>query len=384
MFLSSSFLNDFFHVQSLKLLSLPDLLDNKTIITMTKRLIFLVLALISMSFGVNKAQNQYKMGLVGFYNLENLFDTINDPNIDDEEFLPEGKNRWNTEKYNTKLHNLAYAISTIGTDKSEGQFYTPDGIAVLGVSEMENRRVLEDLVAQPEIKDRNYQIVHYDSPDRRGVDVALLYNPKYFTVKNSKSYHLYVPDRPDFVTRDQLVVTGTFDDEEMSFIVMHWPSRYGGEKRSLPGRLAAADLCRHIADSIINENPNAKIVMMGDFNDYPTNKSIIEGLRAKGSVKDLKEGDFFNPMYDLHKKGIGTNYYRDVKGVLDQTIITQSLLKTDFSTYQMLKPVVHAKSFLMQHEGRYNGYPWRTFGSGVWLGGYSDHFPVYIILLKKI
>lgn len=351
---------------------------------MTKRLIFLALALISMSFGVNKAQNQYKMGLIGFYNLENLFDTINDPNIDDEEFLPEGKNRWNTEKYNTKLHNLAYAISTIGTDKSEGQFYTPDGIAVLGVSEMENRRVLEDLVAQPEIKDRNYQIIHYESPDRRGVDVALLYNPKYFTVKNSKSYHLHVPDRPDFVTRDQLVVTGTFDDEEMSFIVMHWPSRYGGEKRSLPGRLAAAALCRHIADSIINENPNAKIVMMGDFNDYPTNKSIIEGLRAKGSVKDLKEGDFFNPMYDLHKKGIGTNYYRDVKGVLDQTIITQSLLKTDFSTYQMLKPVVHAKSFLMQHEGRYNGYPWRTFGSGVWLGGYSDHFPVYIILLKKI
>ena len=191
------------------------------------------------------AQQQYKMGLVGFYNLENLYDTINDPHKNDEEFLPQGKNAWNTEKYLTKLHNMAYAISTIGTDKND-KFYSPDGIMVLGVSEIENRTVLEDLVAQPEIASRNYQIVHYDSPDRRGVDVALLYNPKYFKVTNHKSYRLVVPDQPNFISRDQLVVTGIFDDEEMSFIVMHWPSRYGGEKRSLPGRMAAANLCRRL------------------------------------------------------------------------------------------------------------------------------------------
>ena len=168
---------------------------------------------------------------------------------------------------------------------------------------------------------------------------------------------------------------------------MHWPSRYGGEKRSLPGRMAAANLCRHIADSILAEKPNAKIVMMGDYNDYPTNKSIIEGLRAKGRVEDMEEGDFFNPMWKMHKNGEGTNYYRDVKGVLDQCIITPALLKDEndpFATYQMFKPLVHSKEFLKQHDGRYNGYPWRSFAGGVWLAGYSDHFPVYLILLKKI
>ena len=322
-------------------------------------------------------QQSYKIGLVGFYNLENLFDTIDDPNINDEEFLPQGANQWNTEKYLNKLHNMAYAISTIGTD------WSPDGLAILGVSEIENRTVLEDLVIQPEIKDRNYQIVHYDSPDRRGVDVGLLYNPKYFKLVSSKSYRTIVPDQPDFITRDQLLVSGLFDGEMMHFIVMHWPSRYGGEKRSLPGRIAAAELCRHIADSILREDQNAKIIMMGDYNDYPDNKSITNYLRASGNMNDLRDGEFFNPMYDLHKKGYGTNYYRDVPGVLDQTILTPGLLPTDYETYQFKNAKVHNKEFLKQHGGRYNGYPFRTFAGGVWMGGYSDHFPVYVILLKK-
>lgn len=272
---------------------------------------------------------------------------------------------------------MAYSISTIGTD------ITPDGVAVLGLSEMENRTVLEDLVAQPEIKDRNYQIVHYDSPDRRGVDVGLIYNPKYFKVTSTKSYRTIVPGQPDFITRDQLLVSGLFDGEMMHFIVMHWPSRYGGEKRSMPGRIAAAELCRHIADSIMREDQNAKIIMMGDFNDYPTNKSITEYLRTSGNMNDLRDGEFYNPMYELHKKGIGTNYYHDVPGVLDQTILTPGLLPTDYSTYQFKNAKVHNKEYLKQHGGRYNGYPFRTFGSGVWMGGYSDHFPVYVILLKK-
>lgn len=328
----------------------------------------------------------YKLGLVGFYNIENLFDTIDDPHKRDEEFLPDGKNAWNTEKYNRKLHNIAYAISTIGTCDDD-KIKSPDGLAVLGLSEMENITVLQDLVKQPEIADRNYQIIHYDSPDRRGVDVALLYNPKYFKVTNVKKYRFVCPGQPNFVSRDQLVVTGLFDDEEMSFIVMHWPSRYGGEKRSLPGRIAAAELCRHITDSILNEKHDAKVIMMGDYNDYPTNKSITDYLRAKGKVSEMGEGDYFNPMWKMHQNGEGTSYYRDVKGVLDQMVITPALLKDEnnpFATYQMLKPVVHSKEFLKQHGGRYNGYPNRTFAGGVWLGGYSDHFPVYLILLKKI
>lgn len=331
------------------------------------------------SLGLYAQEKQaYKVGLVGFYNLENLFDTINDPNTNDGEFTPGGANQWSTEKYLAKLHNMAEAISTIGTD------WSPDGVAVLGVSEIENRIVLEDLVAQPEIKDRNYQIVHYDSPDRRGVDVGLIYNPKYFKLTSSKSYPTVVPGDPEFFTRDQLLVSGLFDGEPMHFIVMHWPSRAGGEKRSMPGRVAAATLCRSIADSILRQDQNAKIIMMGDFNDYPDNRSVTEYLRASGNMNDLRDGEFYNPMYDLHKKGYGTNYYRDAPGVLDQTIITPGLLPTDYSSYQFKSAKVHNKEFLKQHGGKYNGYPFRTFGSGVWMGGYSDHFPVYVILLKKV
>ena len=342
-------------------------------------MLFVLFAMMILPAGLLRAQNTqaFKVGLVGFYNLENLYDTIDDPNKNDEEFLPNGSNQWNTEKYTTKLHNMAYCISTIGTD------ITPDGLAILGVSEIENRTVLEDLVAQPEIANRNYQIVHYDSPDRRGVDVALMYNPKYFKPISSKSYRTIVPGQPEFITRDQLLVSGLFDGEMMHFIVMHWPSRYGGEKRSMPGRIAAAELCRHIADSIMREDQNAKIVMMGDYNDYPTNKSITEYLRTSGNMNDLRDGEFYNPMYDLHKNGIGTNFYHDVPGVLDQTIITPGLLPTDYSTYQFKVAKVHNKEFLKQHGGRYNGYPFRSFAGGVWMGGYSDHFPVYIVLLKK-
>ena len=349
-------------------------------LSMNKHFAF-ILALLAFCLGssnLNAQEKQaYKVGLVGFYNLENLFDTIDDPLKLDEEFLPQGANQWNTEKYLTKLHTMAYAISTIGTD------WSPDGVAVLGMSEMENRQVLEDLVAQPELADRHYQVVHYDSPDRRGVDVGLIYNPKYFKLISSKSYRTVVPNDPEFITRDQLLVSGLFDGEMMHFIVMHWPSRFGGEKRSLPGRVAAAELCRHIADSIMREDQNAKIIMMGDFNDYPDNKSITKYLRASGDMHDLRDGEFYNPMYELHKKGYGTNYYRDVPGVLDQTILTPGLLPTDYSTYQFKNAKVHNKEFLKQHGGRYNGYPFRTFGAGVWMGGYSDHFPVYVILLKK-
>ena len=356
-----------------------------------KRVIAFLVAVLAWSLGTGtvSAQDQqhYKVGLVGFYNLENLFDTIDDPNKQDEEFLPEGVNQWNTEKYLSKLHNMAYAISTIGTD------YSDDGLAVLGVSEIENRKVLEDLVKQPEIKDRNYQIVHYDSPDRRGVDVALLYNPKYFKVTGTKSFPtvVYVNNNDGtrvvdtgFITRDQLLVSGIFDGEPMHFIVMHWPSRYGGEKRSLPGRVSAANRCRQTTDSLLADNPNAKVIMMGDFNDYPTNKSITKYLKATGDMKKMKDGEFFNPMYELHRKGYGTNYYNDVPGVLDQTIMTRALLPTGYDTYQFKAAKVHSKEFLKQHGGRYNGFPFRTFGSGVWMDGYSDHFPVYLILLKKV
>jgi hypothetical protein len=186
-----------------------------------------------------------------------------------------------------------------------------------------------------------------------------------------------------FRTRDQLVVTGLIDGEEIHLIVNHWPSRSGGEKESRPKRNAAGSLSRQIVDSLLQLNPNAKIIVMGDLNDDPINPSVKEFLRAKGKEEELEPGDLFNPMYKLYKEGIGSLAYRDSWNLFDQVIVSQGLLGADKSTFKYYKAKVFNKSFLLQKEGPYAGYPLRTFGGGVYLGGYSDHFPVYVFLIKK-
>ncbi len=334
--------------------------------------------LTSQLFNFASAQEkQFKVGCIAFYNLENLYDTINDPLTNDEEFTPEGAARWNSHKYWHKIGRMAEAIQGIGLD------FSPDGPAILGVAEVENREVLEDLARQPLIASRNYQIIHYHSPDRRGVDVALLYQPKYFKTVNHKSYTLRVDGMPDFRTRDQLVVSGDFDGERIHIVINHWPSRRGGEKRSMPLRMAAATLTRHIVDSLLSHDPQSKIVVMGDLNDNPTNKSLTEGLRAKGNQKDLKPGDLFNPMYALYQKGIGSNAWRDTWSLFDQIIISQAWLGEDFSSYRFRTARVHNKVELTQRSGRFKGYPWRTYVGGEFMGGYSDHFPSYIVIIKE-
>ncbi len=341
----------------------------------TSLLLLFILSTSLSSF--SQSEKEYKVVCVGYYNLENLFDTILNPELlFAEEFTPEGSSHWTSERYHEKLDHMSYVISKIATD------VTPDGVALLGVSEIENRGVLEDLVKEDAIKDRNYQIVHYDTPDRRGIDVALLYNPKYFKVTNWKAHPLTFPDNPDYKTRSQLVVTGLLDGEEVSIIVNHWPSRRGGEKKSRPKRNAAGDLSRHIVDSLLAINKDAKIMLMGDLNDDPVNPSVLEHLRAKGKESQLTDGDMFNPMWKLYKEGIGSLAYRDKWNLFDQIIISQGLLGND-STYKFYKARVFNKPFLKQKEGRYKGYPWRTFAGGVYIGGYSDHFPVYIMLIKE-
>jgi len=326
----------------------------------------------------SQEKKSLKVVSIGFYNLENLFDTINDvENMISEEFTPDGRKKWTTERYHEKLHNMAFVISKIATD------VTPDGVAILGVSEIENRGVLEDLVEDPQIKDRNYKIAHYDSPDRRGVDVGLLYQPKYFAVTSTNSHTFNMGDT-SFRTRDQLVVTGILDEEEIHVIVNHWPSRSGGEKKSRPKRNAAADLSRHIVDSLFTLNKEAKIFVMGDFNDDPINPSVKDHLRTKGKENDLEEGDLFNPYFKLYRDGIGTLAYRDTWNLFDMVIISQSLLGEDKSNYKFYKAKVFNKNYLKQKDGAYAGYPWRTFAGGVYKAGYSDHFAAYIYLIKEI
>lgn len=335
------------------------------------------------------AQNKnYSIHTVSFYNLENLFDTIRDEKIFDEEWTPKGTRNWDTKKYNQKLKNLSRVISEIGTAENTKM------PTIMCVSELENRGVLEDLVAQPALKPADYGIVHYDSPDRRGIDVALLYQKKHFTPTNTQSIPLYIYDTSDpktkdwndgkgkrIYTRDQLVVTGLLDGEEFHFIVSHWPSRSGGEKKSSPNREAAAALNRKIIDSLYQINPNAKIITVGDFNDGPYNKSVMESLGAKGKRDQVKAKGLFNPMWQMFQDGQGTIAYRDAWDIFDQMVISEPLLQKDYSTYRYWKTAVFKKPYMIQESGQYKGYPLRNQTSGE--PGFSDHFPVYIYLIKE-
>jgi hypothetical protein len=323
-------------------------------------------------------QQQYKVLAIGFYNLENLYDTINQPNVNDEEYTPEGARGYTGEIFKDKLSKLSDVISIMGTD------YTPDGMAILGVAEVENRSVLEALVKEPKLAGRNYGIVHYDSPDLRGVDVGLLYNPKYF--RETYSEALFVPLKGDegkgYFTRDVLYVEGYLIDEKVHIFVNHWPSRRGGEEASAPGRALAASIAKHKIDSVLSLNPDAKIVLMGDLNDDPISPSVAKVLGAKGKKEEVKTGGLYNPWVEFYKKGIGTLAYQDAWGLFDQIIISSGWLNKEQKGYHYYKAGIFNREFMVQKTGKYKGYPMRTYDGNRYVGGYSDHFPTYIIFVK--
>lgn len=330
---------------------------------------------------LSSQEDKFKAVSVGFYNLENLFDFERDTTIRDSEFTPWGKRAWTEEKYNEKLANMAYVIGQMGID------VTPAGVSLLGVCEIENKRVLEDLVKQPAIKDRNYQIVHRDSPDRRGIDVGMIYNPLHFTFLEveMENMNFVFPDGDTLRSREIMHVTGILDGDTTHVLVNHWPSRGGGEKRSAPRRNKAAEKVKEIVNRLKAKNPNVKVMVMGDFNDDPTSKSIKSILQAKGRAKDVKSTDvMFNPMYDPYRRGLGSNAYRDNWSLFDQIIISPGLLNKEIGGYFYYKAQIFNKKFLIQRTGQYKGYPFRTFSGDKYQAGYSDHFPVIVYLVKKV
>ena len=217
------------------------------------------------------AQKPYK---VVFYNFENLFDTIHDPGVLDEEFTPEGPKKWNSAKYTRKIGNLERVLFDIAAEDK-------DYPVVIGVSEIENRSVMEDVIAQPKLVPGNYRIVHYDSPDARGVDVAFYYRPDVFKLEGSAAIPFKMPELPNFRTRDFVTMWGTIDSEPFFFLVSHWPSRLGGKEASAPKRLAAAKQVKHIVDSVTAANPATKVVVMGDLNDDATMTASSRGCAPR-------------------------------------------------------------------------------------------------------
>jgi hypothetical protein len=341
-------------------------------------LIFIVLTFPSL---YSQEKKEYKVNTIAFYNLENLFDTEDDPLTFDDDRTPDGKDHWTEEIYQDKLKNMAKVISEIGA-KVAGN--TP---AIIGVSEIENRKVLEDLVNQEPLLKKDYGIIQFDSPDRRGIDVALLYRKKLFTPINYKAHELIIYDNNDptkrIFTRDQLLVSGVLDGEKIHIIVNHWPSRSGGEERSRPKRIKAAKLNKQIIDSLFTEDPYAKIITLGDFNDDPSSPSIKKYLNAKRKSNNLKMKELYNPMEDMSRQGLGSLAYRDNWNLFDQMIISTELTKKDFSTYRFYQAGIYNKTYLVNAHGRYKGYPYRSFSGGGFTGGYSDHFPVYLYLIKE-
>ncbi|MDE5578978.1 MAG: endonuclease/exonuclease/phosphatase family protein [Alistipes sp.] len=342
-----------------------------------KKILFTVLFVALFAAGI--AQKPYK---IVFYNFENLFDTINDPDVHDEEFTPEGAKGWNSIKYNKKVGNLERVLFDIAAQDR-------DFPVVIGVSEIENRNVMEDVIAQPKLAPANYRIVHYDSPDARGVDVGFYYRPDRFKLEGSAPIPFRMPELPNFRTRDFVTMWGTIDDEPFFFLVSHWPSRLGGKEASDPKRISAARQIRAIVDSVQQAVPAAKVVVMGDLNDDATDASVVEGLSAKGRVKDMEPGDMFNPFIALLKAGYGTLAYRDAWNLFDNIIVSGNLVDAPAGTLRLLNAGsskfyggIFRRPYMIQREGQYMGYPLRTFVGNNFQGGFSDHFPVYIYIGK--
>ena len=331
-------------------------------------------------FAVATLWAQDKPYKVVFYNLENLFDIHDDPETHDEEFLPKGVKKWNAKKYQMKLTNMERVLFDIAA-------INRDYPIVIGVSEIENRSVLEDLISQPKLKGANYRICHYDSPDARGVDVAFLYRADVFKLQGSDNIKLVVDELPNFKTRDLVVMWGTIEDEPFYFLVSHWPSRLGGKEASQFKRDACAKQIRGIKDSLLAANPATKVVVMGDFNDDATDASLVKTMGAKGKTEELVKGDFFNPYFQMLRAGYGTLAYQDAWNLFDNICVTENLVNAEDGKLRIIKGDkfygnIFTRPYMIQQEGQYKGYPLRTFVTNNFQNGYSDHFPVYIYIGK--
>ena len=339
-----------------------------------------LLILSVMALAATSVVAQDKPYMVAFWNFENLFDIYNDPETHDDEFTPEGIKKWNETKYQKKLYNLERVIFDMAAINKEYPI-------VLGVSEIENRSVLEDLVSQPKLKGAKYRVCHFDSPDARGVDVAFLYRADVFKLEGSDNIKLNVPELPNFRTRDLVVMWGTIEGEPFYFLVSHWPSRLGGKEASQFKRDACAKQIREIKDSLLKENPATKVIVMGDFNDDATDASLVKVMGAKGKLKELQTGDFFNPYYQMLKAGLGTLAYQDSWNLFDNICVTENLVNGTYGKLRLMKGKkfygnIFTRPYMLQQEGQYKGYPLRTFVTNNFQNGFSDHFPVYIYIGK--
>ncbi len=306
---------------------------------------------------------------IAFYNLENLFDIQNDGQSNDNDFLPTSKKKWTTKRYDNKLRKLGFAISNIGYKESNKH------PAIVGLAEVENEKVITDLINSKHLEDCNYSFVHYDSLDERGIDVALLYDKNAFKVIHSDIFRIQLTDddgSPDY-TRDILLVSGLLDGEGIHVLVNHWSSRREGEKVTEPKRMASSNKVGEIITNLRLENPDAKILVIGDFNDDPTSNSI------KHLVNDY---NLYNPMKTLRSYNRGTTNYNRQWNLFDQIIFSTNFFESTTNKLEFDSANIFDEDFLKLSNGKFKGTPFRTYVGPKYKGGYSDHFPVYVVFKK--
>lgn len=391
--------------------------------------IYILILLITTCFVFGQEKEVRRVAAIGFLNVENLWDTIQSADYIDgtkdfsnpafhrsipvdsikflehqnyygpwndfalkgkkvvrlqassEEFTPNSPKNYNKKIYETKLQNIATVISLIG------EKFTKTAPVVLGLIEVENRQVVNDIANYPSLAKYDYEIVHFNSYDYRGIDVALLYQKSRFKPSNAlkKEIKIYDADGKQTYTRDILILSGFLDGEKITFFMNHWPSRLGGEALSLPNRNRAADVLKKQMDSVRTLDPATKLIAMGDFNDDPISPSIKKHLGAVGNFKQLSaEKPYLDLMYPLYKKGVASLAYRDAPNLFDQIIVSSNLISEKIGkNYSVFKAEIFAPSFLITKTGNFKGYPFRSWNGDLFTGGYSDHFPAFVVLQKE-
>ena len=299
-----------------------------------------------------------------------------------DDFTHNSPKNWNTKNYNIKIANQAKVIAEMGAQ------YTKTAPVIVGLIEVENRQVIEDLIKHPLLVKYDYGIIHYNSYDARGIDVAIIYQKRRFTPSKSlkKEIKIYNDDGKRAYTRDIIVATGFLDNEKVAFFMNHWPARSGGEARSLPRRNAAAKVLKQQMDSVRLQDPTAKLFAMGDFNDDPVNTSLKNILGAVATPKDLSaENPYLNLMYPLFKRGVASLAYQDAPNLFDQIIVSGNLISNEVGKeYSVYKTEVFAPPYLINREGNWKGYPLRSWNGDQFTGGYSDHFPAFVVVQREV
>lgn len=320
-----------------------------------------------MNFSFFKKKKNKDHYTIGFYNLENLFDTKDDPNTLDDDFTPKGFKKWSMKRYKRKLYKLAKTISDVGHSTSK----IPP--VLMGVAEVENEEVVQDLINAEPLRDIDYGYVHYDSPDERGIDTALIYHKENFELLYSEpiTLLLYEEDGTRDTTRDILYVKGNLNQEEVHIFVNHWPSRRDGQDETSAKRIQAAETLKNYMAKIEFEIPNPNYIIMGDFNDGPESESI----RCL-----MQSSQLYNPMEKLLSPERGSASYKKKWLLFDQIIVSHNFFNYEKGTHSFANANIFDENFLTEFKGKYKGAPYRTYVGRKYIGGYSDHFPVYIQL----